>query len=335
MTHRFDASIVQVGIFMSVSGICGVFIQGFAVPCLIPNIVSDERATLIGLALSATQLMAYGFCPALSSFYLVLVLLSPASMYGPALKALLAKNAGPDEQGALQGALGSLRTVTAGIGSLMFTGAFSVSITLEHPKIAGLPFYLAATIYCYSYLHTKHYLKYHATSLSTRNKNEHPILRLPNISHMVFGYPSPVSINNEESTNLLATHSHSSHGSYDETFPVAVFHGTELSPRHDHGLLARANSSAVPSSLLLSSSSSGVMTGSGGTGIRRMISGSNNGDVNGSGSKNSSNSSSLSLLHGPGLAPSSPPRSSSSASTPTHRRNNSGGNGANTTTGPV
>ena len=103
MTHRFDASIVQVGIFMSVSGICGVFIQGFAVPCLIPNIVSDERATLIGLALSATQLMAYGFCPALSSFYLVLVLLSPASMYGPALKALLAKNAGPDEQGALQG----------------------------------------------------------------------------------------------------------------------------------------------------------------------------------------------------------------------------------------
>jgi len=39
----------------------------------------------------------------LSSFYFVLVILCPASMYGPALKALLAKNAGPDEQGALQG----------------------------------------------------------------------------------------------------------------------------------------------------------------------------------------------------------------------------------------
>ena len=335
MTHRFEATIRQVGIFLSISGVCGVLMQGVAVPFLIPNILSDERATIIGLALSSLQLLAYGFCPALWIFYVVLIMLAPGSLYGPALKALMAKTAVPEEQGALQGALGSLRTVTAGIGSLMFTGAFSVSITLEHPKIAGLPFYLAATIYCYSYLHTKHYLKYHATSLSTRNKNEHPILRLPNISHMVFGYPSPVSINNEESTNLLATHSHSSHGSYDETFPVAVFHGTELSPRHDHGLLARANSSAVPSSLLLSSSSSGVMTGSGGTGIRRMISGSNNGDVNGSGSKNSSNSSSISLLHGPGLAPSSPPRSSSSASTPTHRRNNSGGNGANTTTGPV
>ena len=335
MTHRFNATIRQVGIFLSISGVCGVLMQGVAIPFLIPNILSDERATIIGLALSSLQLLAYGFCPALWTFYLVLVMLSPGSLYGPALKALMAKTAVPEEQGALQGALGSLRTVTAGVGSLIFTAAFSVSITMDHPKIAGLPFYLAAAIYCYSYLHTKYYLKYYATSLSTRNKNEHHILRLPNISHMVFGYPSPVSINNEESTNLLgglATHSHSSHGSYDETFPVAVFHNTELSPSHNDHALERSgssSSSSARSSSLLLSSSTGVIAGGGGAGIRRLIS---NGNSSSSGSSSSGSSSSSSLLYGPGLGHESPPRSSSALST-SQGRKHSGGSGLNTCVG--
>ena len=107
-------------------------------------------------------------------------------MYGPALKAMLAKTAGPDEQGALQGALGSLRTVTAGLGSLLFTATFSLSIAVERPKIAGLPFYVAACIYLYSYLHTKHYLKYHAPR---KPPPEGPTLRLPNIAQLIFGSP--------------------------------------------------------------------------------------------------------------------------------------------------
>ena len=77
-------------------------LQGVAVPFLIPNILSDERATIIGLALSSLQLLAYGFCPALWTFYVVLIMLSPGSLYGPALKALMAKTAVPEEQGALQ-----------------------------------------------------------------------------------------------------------------------------------------------------------------------------------------------------------------------------------------
>ena len=108
-------------------------------------------------------------------------------MYGPALKAMLAKTAGPDEQGALQGALGSLRTVTAGLGSLLFTAMFSVSIAVERPKIAGLPFYVAACIYLYSYLHTKHYLKHHAPR---KPPPEGPTLRLPNIAQLIFGSPA-------------------------------------------------------------------------------------------------------------------------------------------------
>ena len=57
------------------------------------------------------------------------------------------------------GALGSLRTATAGLGSLIFTGAFSLSISMEKPKISGLPFYIAAFFYCISYIITKKSLR--------------------------------------------------------------------------------------------------------------------------------------------------------------------------------
>ena len=161
MGNRFHATIVQVGLFLSASGVCGVLVQGVAVPFLIPAVVTDEQATLLGLALSSLQLLAYGFSPALWVFYLVLVLLSPASMYGPALKAMLARTAGPDEQGALQGALGSLRTVTAGLGSLLFSVMFSLSIAIERPKIAGLPFFVASAFYMFSFLYTRSYIVTH------------------------------------------------------------------------------------------------------------------------------------------------------------------------------
>jgi DHA1 family tetracycline resistance protein-like MFS transporter len=76
---RYDATILQIGAFLSVSGACSVMVQGVAVPWLIPTVLSDERATIIGLALSCLQLLAYGFSPALWTFYLILIMLRSVS----------------------------------------------------------------------------------------------------------------------------------------------------------------------------------------------------------------------------------------------------------------
>jgi hypothetical protein len=220
MTHRFHASIMEVGMFMSVSGVCGVVVQGLLIPYLIPAVLSDERATLIGLALSAAQLFAYGFCPEMSFFYMALVFLCPASMYGPALKALLARTAGPHDQGALQGALGSLRTVTAGIGSILFSTCYSLSISIQQPKVAGLPFFVAASVYVVSYFFTKNYLSHHdvmktdvsgSVSLlgAASGSSDRGMVQLPNMSHRFFFIGMPPS---EESTNLLSSSSSSSEG---------------------------------------------------------------------------------------------------------------------------
>jgi hypothetical protein len=61
------------------------------------------------------------------SFYVVVVLFAPASIYSPALKALLSNAAGATKQGELQGALSGLRTISAGLGALLFSWVYSFS----------------------------------------------------------------------------------------------------------------------------------------------------------------------------------------------------------------
>jgi hypothetical protein len=72
-----------------VSGACGVIVQGLLIPLLIPEHLNDERATLIGLALSGIQLLGYGFCATLNHFFIVLVVLSPGIVITPILVAVI------------------------------------------------------------------------------------------------------------------------------------------------------------------------------------------------------------------------------------------------------
>ena len=71
------------------SGACGVIVQGLLIPLLIPEHLNDERATLIGLALSGIQLLGYGFCATLNHFFIVLVVLSPGIAITPILVAVI------------------------------------------------------------------------------------------------------------------------------------------------------------------------------------------------------------------------------------------------------
>jgi len=93
MQTRLKASIVDIGLFLSSSGIMVVLIQGFLIRCIIPNIWSDERATVCCLLLASIQMLLYGFANNIITFYIIMILFSPCSIYGPALKSLLVKAA--------------------------------------------------------------------------------------------------------------------------------------------------------------------------------------------------------------------------------------------------
>lgn len=54
-----------------------MLVQGVLVPFLVPTYLDDENGLLLGLALFTAQLLAYGVCPTLPLFFVVLVLFSP------------------------------------------------------------------------------------------------------------------------------------------------------------------------------------------------------------------------------------------------------------------
>lgn len=155
MTQEFRANVMEVGMFLSIAGcVLGIW-QGLLLPFLVPTYLSDESAVMVGLVISCLQMASYGSAPSLKMFYIIMLLFSPSSIYGPPLKSLFAKSANPDQQGSLQGALSSLRTLTAACGSLLFTAVYSKVTELDYCK--GSPFFLAGALYLISAAFTLRY----------------------------------------------------------------------------------------------------------------------------------------------------------------------------------
>lgn len=127
LKERFDASSLDIGLFFAISGAVVVVVQGYLIKSLIPIRLTEESASVLCLLLSCVQLLFFGLCPSMMSFYVVVVLFAPASIYSPALKALLSNAAGATKQGELQGALSGLRTISAGLGALLFSWVYSFS----------------------------------------------------------------------------------------------------------------------------------------------------------------------------------------------------------------
>jgi hypothetical protein len=164
MKHRFNASVIHIGFFLSLQGLLDVIYQGFLMKYLNPFYLDDNVLVFSCMAMSGLQLFGYGLCTNIYQFFAVMLFFSPASMYAPALKSMVVKvETHILDQGAIQGSLSSLRTMTSAIGALLFPSVFYASFMFS-PNILGLPFFLGSTIELIglislrSYIHEKNKL---------------------------------------------------------------------------------------------------------------------------------------------------------------------------------
>jgi DHA1 family tetracycline resistance protein-like MFS transporter len=78
---------------------------------------------------------------------------------GPGLQSLISHQYGPDEQGAVQGALTSIQSLTSIVGPPIFTFVFGYFTAPGHIHVPGSPFFLgavftvAAAAFAYSAMH--------------------------------------------------------------------------------------------------------------------------------------------------------------------------------------
>lgn len=140
--HRFGWTPAQNGLALMVVGVCSV-----AVSIMTGAFVTrfGERITLIlGLVFAVGGFTLMGAANNGVLYLLSFPLICLWSIYSPAVQNLMTRRVSRSEQGELQGALGSMRSIAMLIGPGVFTWTFAVFITRWN--VPGAPFYLAAAM---------------------------------------------------------------------------------------------------------------------------------------------------------------------------------------------
>jgi DHA1 family tetracycline resistance protein-like MFS transporter len=131
---------------MACIGICSAIVQGALVARAVRRF-GERRVLLIGLACGAVGFLAYGLAPTGALFLAAVPIVALWGLASPAAQGLMTRHIDPSEQGALQGANGSVMGVATMIGPGLFATTFAYFIgegTRWHAP--GAAFVLAAVL---------------------------------------------------------------------------------------------------------------------------------------------------------------------------------------------
>jgi DHA1 family tetracycline resistance protein-like MFS transporter len=134
--YRFGWDARAVGLSLAVVGASSAVVQGFVVGPLVRR-YGERRAMLTGLLAGALGYLIYAFAPSGAWFLAGIPVVAFWGLAGPAGQSLMTSRVGADEQGALQGANGSIQGFATMIGPLLFAGTFAWAI--GHGAKYGLP----------------------------------------------------------------------------------------------------------------------------------------------------------------------------------------------------
>lgn len=143
-TYRFHWNTAQNGAALAVVGIASAIVQGGLIRVLLPKL-GEQRAILVGLAIGAVGFLGYGLSTQGWMMYVVLVVASLGGIAGPAIQGIVSKAVGPYEQGAVQGALTSLMSLTGVVSPLIASQLFAAFTGARAPvQIPGIAFFMSA-----------------------------------------------------------------------------------------------------------------------------------------------------------------------------------------------
>src|SRR5438876_1161664 len=144
--YRFSWNQVTIGVSLMIVGICTALISGGLTGRLVKRF--GEKLTLcIGQFFGAAGMCVAGLARNGFTFLASVPVISMWNVSFPAAQGMMTHRVSEREQGELQGALQSLRSITFIIGPVLFSQVFSWFIDPKHSlHIPGAPYYLAAAL---------------------------------------------------------------------------------------------------------------------------------------------------------------------------------------------
>lgn len=144
--HVFHWTESLVGISLGVVGVLVGAVQAGLTRVVNPRL-GNEKSIYLGLLLYTAGLILFGLATKGWMMFVFLVPYCLGGIAGPSLQATIAKHVPPNEQGALQGALTSLMSLTTIFGPLIMTGLFHYFTSAKAPfQFPGIPFILGGLL---------------------------------------------------------------------------------------------------------------------------------------------------------------------------------------------
>jgi len=144
--EKFDWSPREIGYSLGFIGILMVFSQGYLIRIVIPAL-GMRWAGVVGLSFTITAFLGYALSQTPTMAYMFMIAGALGGLAGPAMSGIASSQVGPDQQGELQGAIGSVGSLTNIISPLLMTMVFGIYTGSDAPfYFPGAPFILAAIL---------------------------------------------------------------------------------------------------------------------------------------------------------------------------------------------
>ncbi|MEM7145089.1 MAG: TCR/Tet family MFS transporter [Verrucomicrobiota bacterium] len=144
--YRYEWSTGQVGMSLALVGLMAALVQGGLTRVVVPKL-GEKKTAVFGLAMGCVSLVLYGLATEGWMLYPVIVVGSLSGLANPAIKGLISRSVGADEQGAVQGTLTSIMSVAGIVGPPIATGLFGYFIsTRALREVPGAAFFFSALL---------------------------------------------------------------------------------------------------------------------------------------------------------------------------------------------
>jgi DHA1 family tetracycline resistance protein-like MFS transporter len=148
--YRYDWSTAEIGLTFAAVGVCSAIV-GAAIVKPVVFRIGERNSLIVGLLCGAVGMVLFGVAQSATLFWLGIPIMSLMGLAAPSLQGLMTARIAVQEQGQLQGAIGSVAAVASMIGPLLFSFVFAQSISatpIFHAHIPGAPYFLSAILLC-------------------------------------------------------------------------------------------------------------------------------------------------------------------------------------------
>jgi DHA1 family tetracycline resistance protein-like MFS transporter len=145
-TYRYHWGERAIGGALALVGVSSMLISAAVVGPVVAR-VGERRTLFAGLMLGALGFMMFGWASESWLFLVAIPINCLWGLAGPPSQSMMTQRVSPSEQGELQGALGSVRSIAMLVGPGIFAVTFATFIAPQrHVKVPGAPWYLAAAL---------------------------------------------------------------------------------------------------------------------------------------------------------------------------------------------